>query len=330
MKKWHGVMMICAATGIFCLTATAAPKRDLEVERIEAQLAQFNQDQERARLVPAEIAWVEDALQLLRETPRRSAALRQHRSYLTERRLDIAIAASELLLAEKRIVELDRERDKILLDASRRDAELARLEAEKLRVQSLASAEEAERIQRQMEAARAEIAENAAAADAARSEADQARRVAQAQSEEAELARREAELANAAVDSLRVQMESLKAKEESRGLVMTLGESVFASGQSAMQPEALQHLDKIIEFVNQDETRDIRIEGHTDTSGNTRQNQILSQKRADSVKRALIELGVDPARITSLGRGAEVPIANNKTAAGRARNRRVEIILLSH
>jgi outer membrane protein OmpA-like peptidoglycan-associated protein len=306
----------------------AAPKRNLELERIESQLSQFLLDRERADLVPSEIARVQDAIRVLRETSTRDAEIRQHLSYIAERRLDIAIGASEVIAAERRLVQLAREHDQILLEASRRDAELARLESEKLRLQSLAQAEAADRAEREAEAALAASVVSAADAESARAEADQARRVAAAQSAEADLARREAELAMAAADSLRVQMQSLKARQENRGLVMTLGESVFAPGDSTMQAEAKKNLGAVIEFVNQDSTRSIRIEGHTDARGSANLNQVLSQKRADAVKEALIAQGVDAARITALGRGADVPVATNDSVEGRARNRRVEIILV--
>jgi outer membrane protein OmpA-like peptidoglycan-associated protein len=323
MTGWLFVLLCVLAVGV-----AAAPKRNLELERIESQLNQFLLDHERADRVPNEIARVQDAIRMLRETSTRDAEIRQHLSYIAERRLDIAIAASEVSASERRLVDLAREHDQILLEASRRDAELARLESEKLRLQSLAQAEAADRAEREAEAAVAASVVSAADAESARAEADQARRVAAAQSAEATLARREAELAMAAADSLRVQMQSLKARQESRGLVMTLGESVFGPGQSTMQAEAMKNLDAVIKFVNQDVTRKIRIEGHTDARGSANLNQVLSQKRADSVKAALIAQGVGAERITALGRGADVPLATNDSAEGRARNRRVEVILV--
>ena len=321
------------ATHLFVLAAclASAPllaaKRDLEYERIEQQLRAFENDPDIGSLAPAETSRVRETLALMRAGGLGSDE-RAHLVYLAERRLDGAIATAHAVREERRLTQLQRERDQILLEASRRDAEMARLEAEKLRLQSLARAEEAERARVDAESARAESAEAAALAEAARAEADQARRVAEAQSAEAELAKREAELAVAAADSLRLQMQSLTAREEARGSVMTLGEAVFAPGRSQLQPDAIANLDGVIEFVNRDTTRKVRIEGHTDASGSNNANQVLSQQRAEAVMAALAARGVDAARMTAIGRGEDVPVAPNDSAEGKARNRRVEIILL--
>lgn len=312
---------------LVCATALPAAKRDLEFERIEQQLLAFESDPEIGSLAPAEIARVRETLALMRAGGTRGDE-RAHLVYLAERRLDSAIAAANAVLEERRLTQLQRERDQILLEASRRDAELSRLEAEKLRLQSLARAEEVERARVDIETARAESAESAAQAEAARAEANQARRVAEAQSAEAELAKREAELAVAAADSLRLQMQSLTARDDARGSVMTLGDAVFSPGRSQLQSDAIANLDSVIQFVNRDTTRKVRIEGHTDASGSNNANQVLSQQRAEAVMAALAARGVDAARMSAIGRGEEAPVAPNDSSEGKARNRRVEIILL--
>jgi OmpA-OmpF porin, OOP family len=67
------------------------------------------------------------------------------------------------------------------------------------------------------------------------------------------------------------------------------------------------------------------ISGHTDNTGDATKNQTLSENRAQSVKDYLIKKGVEESRITSAGYGPDQPVADNTTAAGRAKNRRVEI-----
>jgi outer membrane protein OmpA-like peptidoglycan-associated protein len=102
---------------------------------------------------------------------------------------------------------------------------------------------------------------------------------------------------------------------------------VFPPGRATLQPEALANLDKVVEFVNRDPARKVRIEGHTDARGSANLNQALSQRRAEAVREALVARGVDAARISAIGMGKDNPVAPNDSEAGRARNRRVEIIL---
>jgi hypothetical protein len=126
----------------------AAPKRDLDRERIEAELARLEADADLAPRAGAEIARARDAVRQLAAAAGAREAERAELAYVAERRVDIAYAAAQAARDEERLAQLEREADAIRLEATRRDAELARLEAEKLRVQNLAKAEEAERARR--------------------------------------------------------------------------------------------------------------------------------------------------------------------------------------
>ncbi len=322
-----GRALVLASVVLLLAACATAPKRDLDLERIQTTLRNLERDASLAPLARAEIARARDAVRALSEAPASKEELRAELAYIAERRVDIAYASAQAALEQDKLAQLDRERSGILVEASRRDAELARLEAEKLRVQSLARAEEAERARADTAEALALRDESVQQADAARAQAEQAKRLAQAQAQEADLARQEADLAVAAADSLRLQMQSLSARREGRGEVMTLGEAVFAPGKSALQPEALANLDRVVAFVDRDPARRVRIEGHTDDRGSTNLNQVLSQQRADAVREALVARGVDGSRITSVGVGEGAPVAANDSAAGRAKNRRVEVIL---
>jgi len=72
------------------------------------------------------------------------------------------------------------------------------------------------------------------------------------------------------------------------------------------------------------------VDGYTDITGNADKNQVLSENRANSVKQYLVTNGVDESRIVVTGHGINDPIADNKTAAGRAKNRRVEMHLRNY
>ena len=71
----------------------------------------------------------------------------------------------------------------------------------------------------------------------------------------------------------------------------------------------------------------VTVTGHTDNVGKPASNQTLSQKRADNIKKMLIEKGIDGSRIRAIGKGDKEPIATNKTKEGRAKNRRIEITI---
>ena len=140
-------------------------------------------------------------------------------------------------------------------------------------------------------------------------------------------AREEAEAkAAAALSSLE---EIAKVQEDKRGLVITLsGAVLFKTGDSALLPIAEQQLQKVAEaLMEQDESKIIRVEGHTDDRGSSGVNYRLSLSRAQSVRAFLVSQGVKPDRIVAIGKGEDTPIANNKTAEGRANNRRVEIVV---
>jgi outer membrane protein OmpA-like peptidoglycan-associated protein len=140
-------------------------------------------------------------------------------------------------------------------------------------------------------------------------------------------ARMEAEKkAAAAMASL---AEIAKVKEEQRGLVITLdGAVLFASGKATLLPIAEQKLGQVAEVLqNQDDSKVIVVEGHTDSVGSDESNRKLSQDRADAVRAFLVSKGVPSSRISANGRGESTPIGDNKTPDGRAMNRRVEIIV---
>ncbi|HZP67924.1 MAG TPA: OmpA family protein [Rudaea sp.] len=323
----HWVALGLLAAG--AVTAAHAAKHDLDYERLRASLNELEADPVLGNLAPAERALAEQAVQALANDSG-GKQMRAYRLYMAERRVDIAYAAAQAADQEHRLEALDHEHDRMLVEASRRDAEQARLEAEKQRIQSLAQAEEAERLRAEAEAARAQSEQDAQAAEAARAQAAQTKRIADAQAKEAELARKEAELAEAAAADLRGRLQNLRPTRGAEGMQMTLDDIAFAPGQAALRPEAKASLGKLVGFVNQDRSKPIRIEGHTDSRGNPNANQLLSQKRADSVRDALIAAGVAPSRITSIGMGASRPVASNDSEEGRAKNRRVDVILEDH
>jgi len=98
----------------------------------------------------------------------------------------------------------------------------------------------------------------------------------------------------------------------------------FATGNARMLPESLPILDEIVRVLSDLPDLKVRIEGHTDSDGGDDANLVLSQDRAAEVRAYLIRKKVDPARLSSIGHGEMFPVDTNRTATGRANNRRVE------
>ena len=118
-------------------------------------------------------------------------------------------------------------------------------------------------------------------------------------------------------------------KQESRGMVITLSGSVlFASNESTLLPAAMVKLNEVADaLIKGNPDSNITVEGHTDSQGQRNSNMELAQKRANSVRDQLVARGVASDRIKAVGIGPDRPVADNKTAEGRANNRRVEIIV---
>lgn len=101
----------------------------------------------------------------------------------------------------------------------------------------------------------------------------------------------------------------------------------FDFDRATLRPSAAATLDEVVAFLEQPHNRTLRYEvgGHTSSEGSRRHNERLSAARAETVRRYLVEHGIDPSRLTSRGYGPSMPIASNRTEQGRQANRRVEL-----
>lgn len=223
----------------------------------------------------------------------------------------------------------DRNRDRKMTPGLAREAVIAGEDARRAalvaRVDSDAKAEREAAAQ-----AAAEAERQRAAAERERLEA-----VARAESERkaaaaAEAAAREADArarAEARADLLNRLNSVLPTRETSRGLVSEIGGVQFATGTANLNGSARETLARFSGIVASYPELRFRIEGHTDSVGSEENNRELSFRRAISVRDYLIGLGVAASSIEVSGYGESRPIADNATAEGRARNRRVEIVI---
>jgi chemotaxis protein MotB len=102
---------------------------------------------------------------------------------------------------------------------------------------------------------------------------------------------------------------------------------LFATGSSRLDSKGASAISKLAEVLNKNNEINVMVEGHTDSDGDEKMNWELSTKRSLSIVDQLIKNKVISSRITASGRGEHVPIASNDTDAGKAKNRRTEIIL---
>ncbi|MEO8306666.1 MAG: OmpA family protein [Pseudomonadota bacterium] len=234
-------------------------------------------------------------------------------------------AAAEVTAAHEALNEADRlvEKKKPLKEIDQA-AYLAKRHAD-VATEQIARGQ-AEQQTKEAEAARQKVVLQAREqeANAARSQAETARSQAEAAKQQAQ---QSADAAQRTIEDMAQQLRDLQAKQTDRGLVLTLGDVLFDTGQATLKPGADSTMDRLAAFLTQAPDRSVVIEGHTDSMGSDSYNLTLSENRANAVKAALVRKGIQADRIVAVGKGEGVPVAGNDNAAGRQQNRRVEIIV---
>jgi outer membrane protein OmpA-like peptidoglycan-associated protein len=125
------------------------------------------------------------------------------------------------------------------------------------------------------------------------------------------------------------QVEAASIRRDQDILELTFkSDMMFATNSATLQPGAYSEIDRVCRVLNKYPQCLIRIEGHTDSVGSESYNMQLSQMRAESVKNALIQRYVDPARLQAVGMGESQPIASNDNEGGRQMNRRVTLTII--
>lgn len=131
-------------------------------------------------------------------------------------------------------------------------------------------------------------------------------------------------------DSLEEELAGLRLQKTERGLVLTLGDVLFDSGEATLKSGAYGTMDRLAAALRDKSDRSVAIEGHTDNVGSNGMNQALSERRAQSVQMALMQRGVSSNQVSALGKGESFPVASNDDASGRQQNRRVELIFANN
>ncbi|MGO1502586.1 MAG: OmpA family protein [Marinobacter sp.] len=132
---------------------------------------------------------------------------------------------------------------------------------------------------------------------------------------------------NEEAEMLRQRMKELQAERTDRGMVLTLGDVLFDLNKADLKSSGEQTIGRLAQFMREYEDRRVRVEGYTDSTGKDSYNQKLSERRAESVRDALMSQGIERQRVDSHGYGEQYPVAGNDSSAGRQQNRRVEIVI---
>lgn len=215
-----------------------------------------------------------------------------HLAYLARQRAEIATNTARSRQLEATLKQAGSEADRIRLQARTAEADEARLRAD------------AEARNAQLARQQAQSAEQRAAQQQANASASQDR-----------------------VRALEQEMRDLQAQQTERGLIVTLGDVLFAFDKAQLSIQAAPRLDKLANFLKQFPERRLLIEGYTDSVGSASYNLQLSERRAMAVRDALVQRGVDSGRISARGYGKDHAVADNSQPTGRAMNRRVEIVI---
>lgn len=271
---------------------------------------------------------------IAQETAKRKAAEQSIANATTQRdqvrlaaRTAEADAARRQATIAQQSAQAQAERDRALiaarqaqLDEARRQAEIAQKTADEQAAALAAASAQAQRDE-------ALIAARLAEAETARQQAVAAQQAADQQAAALEAARAQAERDQALIAQQEQQLKELDARQTPRGMVITLGDVLFAVNKAELSAGGVRNVQKLADFLNQYPQRKVLIEGHTDSTGSRSINQPLSEQRADAVRSALVGMGIGGDRIETRGYAEAYPVASNNTAAGRQMNRRVEIIL---
>lgn len=196
-----------------------------------------------------------------------------------------------------------------------RQAQEAKQAAELQAANSQAQADAAAAAQAQAEAAKARADAEAAEARAKAAEAQH-----QAESSQQEAA--------AAREKLRAQLNSVLATtENARGLIVNMSDVLFDTAKYTLKPNTQIDLAKVATILQLYPGLKVQVEGYTDSVGSDDYNQKLSENRANAVRDFLVKNGVPADNVTAEGYGKADPVADNSTAAGRAQNRRVNLVV---
>jgi outer membrane protein OmpA-like peptidoglycan-associated protein len=294
MVKTEKYLSLLAGAVALALGACAAPEENPMLNQARAAYSMARSDPRIIQKAPLELNQAAQTLQEAETLYQSDAHEREvsHRAYLANQQVAIAQQAAQLKMTEEAIADAEVQRQQAMLQAQSSEAQRAR--------------QEAARSQRELEQVQARM-----------SEAERTR--------QAELARQQSQMREQEIARLQQQVSEAEMRRTPSGIVLSFKDVLFPVGKADLNPGAQRSISKIAEFLKDHPEQTVAIEGFTDSTGAADFNRQLSQERAQAVRSALVQHGIEGERITSRGFGEQYPVASNDTPAGRQMNRRVEI-----
>jgi outer membrane protein OmpA-like peptidoglycan-associated protein len=285
---------IVLAGTVALAACSTVPTTTPTLDEARADFVAANNNPQVATYAPMEFKQAGEALDRANQAAaqRESLDTIDRLAYVAKQRIATAQEVAKSKAAEAEVANASRQRDRVQLEARTAEADRAKRDAAAAQAQAAAAQAQAQDAQQQAAAAQQQAAQ----------QADRASRL----------------------EALLVE---LHAQKTDRGMVVTIGDVLFATDRAELNANGMASVRKLAEIMMQNPDRTVMVEGFTDSTGTSAHNQDLSERRAASVAQALASLGVPRERIGMRGYGEAYPVASNDTASNRQLNRRVEIVL---
>ena len=289
------------ASAVLLAACSSMPASTPTLDQARSDFVAANNNAQVSTYAPLEFKLASDALEQANAAAvkRQSLDKIDQLAYLAKQKIAIAQQVASQKAAEADIANAGRARDRLQLEARTNEANRSRVDADRAKA----------------DADRARM--EALTAQAQASDAQRAALNAEAQTREAQ----------AKAAQLEAQMSDLQARKTERGMIITIGDVLFGTGQARLTPDGMNTVRKLADVLTQNPTRTVLIEGFTDSTGTAAHNQELSERRAAAVATALTGMSIARERVAMRGYGQSYPVAGNDSAANRQLNRRVEIVL---
>ncbi|MFZ6674750.1 OmpA family protein [Undibacterium sp. Xuan67W] len=300
MKKTHFTPVLLAMA-VFVSACSSMPKTTSLLDQTRNDYAAAQSNPKVASYAPLEMKQATEALDQANTAANNkdNAEKIDKLAYIAKQKIALVVEVTKQKSAEADVANSGKERDQIRLDQRTNEANQAKISADQAKL----------------------------SAQIAQGETADAQRKAQMAQDEANAAQRQTLDAQARASQLEAQLADLAAKKTERGMVITLGDVLFGTDMSRLNPDGMRTAKKLADVLQQNPQRTVLVEGYTDSTGTAAHNQQLSERRATAVRNALQEMGIAGDRVALRGYGEAFPVASNATAQDRQLNRRVEIVL---